>query len=414
MQLVAYGAQDLYLTGTPEITYWRAITKRHTNFSVESIEQVWNGAVAMGKRVSCTVSRNGDLVNGMFLEISMKQTGPTWYPAEAVVKELEFELGGQKIDRHYSDWFRIYDELFRTGEQKAAYKNLTNFDWTSEQSTTESVTRKLYLPLIFFFNKEPAQALSLVSLQFHEAKLHLTTASSVEGIDSSSLDIKLFADFVFLDVAERKKFASTSTEALIEQLQYNGAESKGATSNNIRLTFNHPVKYLVWNLTAGKHGLYNLSAPNGVFGTKDDTLPTGESDIYNDAFAPVKTAKLQLNGHDRFSERAGTWFSKVVPYQCCGSRPQAGLYMYSFALHPGRQQPSGTCNFSRIDNATLNLTYKTKVSGAQDAANVADGDSYGVQWSNPSTTNFESVHTWAVNYNVLRIVSGMGGLAFSN
>ena len=413
MQLVAYGAQDLFLTGTPEVTFWRAVTKRHTNFATEQIEQVFHGSVGWGKRISCTVSRNGDLVNDMILEITVKQTGPTWYPAEAIIKEIELELGGQKLDRHYSDWWRIYDELFRSGEQKEAYKRMTNFSWTGEQSTGQ-VTRKLYLPLIFFFNKDPSLALPLVQLQFHELKLHITTASDYASLGLAvDLDIKLYATFVFLDVEERKKFAASSTETLIEQLQFNGDEAK---ANNIRLTFNHPVKYLVWVMTHGssaKHGLYNLSAPNKYFNSGVTVGMDSLDDMYNDCFAPIASAKLSLNGHDRFSERSGSYFNEVIPMQYCGTRPQAGIYMYSFANEPRKHQPTGSANFSRIDNATLNLKYKTYQSAKVTANAVTLQTEYGNQWGGAGA-DFSTVKVFCVNWNVLRIVSGMGGLAFSN
>lgn len=356
----------------------------------------------------------------MVMEITCTQAGHAWFPAEAIVKEIELEIGGQKIDRHMADYFRVYDELFRSGEQKEAYKRMTNFDWASETAATGGVKRKLYLPLIFFFNKEPGQALPLIQLQFHECKLHLTVAdwSAHLGLNQTEgVEIKLYANYTFLDVEERKRFASSSTESLIEQVQYNGEETK---TNNIRLTFNHPVKYLAWVMTSSsvpKHGLYNMAAPTEYFG--DAAAIAGasvESDQYNDAFAPIKTVKLQLNGHDRFSERPGKWFNQVVPFQACGTMPRAGVYMYSFALQPGKHQPSGTANFSRIDNATLNLTYKTVDLDAGNAAVVLDDSKYGVQWAdvNATTDAFDTVRIWAVNYNVLRIVSGMGGLAFSN
>lgn len=164
MQLVAYGAQDIYLTGNPSITFWKIVYRRHTQFSLESIEQTFNGAVDWGKKVSVTVSRNGDLVSTMWLEIKLKKaaTGETYYPAEAFVKEIELELGGQRIDKVYSDWYRIYDELFRSSDEKAAYRRLTDFDSPADDSQP---TKRFYLPLIFSFNRHAGLALPLIALQ---------------------------------------------------------------------------------------------------------------------------------------------------------------------------------------------------------------------------------------------------------
>jgi hypothetical protein len=422
LQLVAYGAQDLYLTGSPDITYWKAVWKRYSNFAVESIEQVFNGSVRKGSRVSCTISRNGDMVNQCWLEITCKQTGPTWYPAEALVKEIEFELGGQKVDRHYSDFFRVYSELFHTSEQKEAYKRLTNFNLVTETKTAAAsqVTRKLYLPLNFFFNKEAANALPLISLQFHECKLHFTFADdpSQFGIDGDTFGVKLYADFVYLDVEERKRYATGSHELLVEQLQFTGDE---ALTPSIRLNFNHPVKYLAWVIrpSAPKwHGLYNLAAPTGLHtsslkGDNDDNIERME-DLYNDVFAPVQKAKIMLNGHDRASERSGSYYSQVIPMQCCGTKPQAGVYMYSFAIRPRDTQPSGTCNFSRIDNASLYLTMKTALNpNVVNADLVPNSDS---NFANATNADLSTrvVKIFAQSYNVLRILSGMGGLAFSS
>jgi Large eukaryotic DNA virus major capsid protein/Major capsid protein N-terminus len=477
MQLVAYGAQDLYLTGEPEITFFKNIYKRHTNYSVEAIEQTFNGQVGFGKRVSCTISRNGDLITNMYLEVVMEADGATWFPVEALVKEVELEIGGQKIDRHYSDWFRIYDELFRTGTQKNAYFRMTNFP-NEDRVIGTPIKRRLYLPLIFFFNKEPGMALPLIALQFHEVKVHFTfsNASEIEGIKTvgSDLDATLYVDYVYLDTEERKRFASSNHEMLIEQLQFTGNESitlgQNKVQKNIRLNFNHPVKYLAWVVKGNKHGIYNNSHPfpwnedlnvdsfevsedsldeeatkailtssphnwapsdfdDVIADLKSGSVPalfadvekkrafylnrqftfTGEGSFIDDTYAPLYSAKLQLNGHDRFSERKGSFFNQVQAYQCCQSLPAAGVYMYSFALEPRKHQPTGTCNFSRIDNATLQLTFKSVNSSVRNAKNV-DSDNNTVL----NRYDLRDIKVYAVNYNVLRIMSGMGGLAFSN
>jgi hypothetical protein len=158
------GAQDVYLTGSPSITFWKLVYRRHTSFALEAIEQVFNGSVGYGRKVSATVSRNGDLVTTAYLEVTLKRkTGtqyPPYYPAEAFIKEIELEIGGQRIDRVYSDWYRIYDELFRTDAEKDAYKRMTNFD----ADAPNGQVRRFYVPLIFFFNTNPGLALPLIAL----------------------------------------------------------------------------------------------------------------------------------------------------------------------------------------------------------------------------------------------------------
>ena len=234
-----------------------------------------------------------------------------------------------------------------------------------DSSTSAFDARTVYVPLQFWFNRNPGLALPLISLQYHEVKFNIEFAALADcatDITGASLgDTSLFIDYVYLDTDERRRFAQTSHEYLIEQLQFTGDESITGTNNKVKLNFNHPVKCLVWAVKAAASA--------------------------NFAYTGITSAKLQLNGHDRFAERAGDYFNWVQPYQCFGSSPAAGINVYSFALKPAEHQPSGTANMSRIDNATLNITVT-----ATDAV----------------------VKVFAVNYNVLRIMSGMGGLAYSN
>jgi Major capsid protein N-terminus/Large eukaryotic DNA virus major capsid protein len=411
MQLVAYGAQDIYLTGNPQITFFKVVYRRHTNFATESIEQTFNGTVGFGKRLSVTISRNGDLITDAFLEITLKRKvgGPVpYYPAEAFVKAVELEIGGQRIDKHYSDWFRMYDELFRKDDDKKGYRRLTDFGGYGEDDWPEGSVRRLYLPLVFFFNRNPGLALPLIALQYHEVKLHIDIeyAHVLEtvGVDTAfEPSAMLWVDYVFLDTDERRRFAQTSHEYLIDQLQYTGDETvspsdRAKASHNIRLNYNHPVKFLAFNFgNASTHGHYAGCSANAA----------------SEALAPLYEAKLQLNGHDRFSTRKGSYFNMVQPWQTLRSKPKAGVYLYSFALKPDEHQPSGTCNFSRIDNATLQITLKqasvpTLPDGSDDVANLISEDV-----TSNSVLALKSLRTYCINFNVLRIVSGMGGLALN-
>lgn len=425
MQLVAYGAQDLALTGVPEITYWHSVWKRHTPFSVESVEQTVNGAIDFGKRVTVTVSRNGDMLSNTWLEIKLTSSSAeaAWYPAEALIKEITLEIGGQTIDRHYSDWFRMYDELFHTKEQKEAYRRMTNFNMAEENTATSKVSRRLFLPLKFWYCNEPGAAIPLVACQFHEIKLHITFASAAEmlGIDTAvAPEVKIYCDYVYLEAEERKRYATQSHELLISQVQFTGSETLpvtvgDSTTNtvstvNVRLNFNHPTRFLAFAVKGTHHGMYT-TAPYVPGASVNGYDIDGEFAIHNDAYAPVHTVKLQLNGHDRASVRSGRWHNEGVPYQVCSTHPASGIYLWSFALDPRKSQPSGTCNFSRIDNATLQLQLKKTASGSVDGAGVSEEDQI-VEDGN--ARNLRNLIVFAQNYNLLRIVSGMAGLAFSN
>ena len=532
MQLVAYGAQDVYLTGNPQITFWKVTYRRHTNFAMESIEQTFNGQADFGRRVQCTVSRNGDLAYRTYLQVTLPEVNQNdagssdtngvyarWLdcPGEQMISMVEVEIGGQRIDRQYGDWMHIWNQLTLTSEQEAGYNkmigNTTQLTYLTDPEFADIATacgaasvpeavcapRKalpettLYVPLQFWFCRNPGLALPLIALQYHEVKINIeirpldeclfavnevdasSTGSSkkVAGAYSKSLvAASLYVDYVFLDTDERRRMAQNPHEYLIEQLQYTGDESIGSSSNKIKLNFNHPCKELVWVVQPDAHVAYcdsflpgrtmhmalgaqpfNYSdaidaLPNSIlaFGsdkqTRGDNKVIDSSGLFNDTMNelgtpaapnltedpsiggairgsivngvsdagvfvlaetalnmhcwgenPVVTAKLQLNGQDRFSEREGTYFDLVQPYQHHTRNPDTGINVYSFALRREEHQPSGTCNFSRIDNATLQLIVSAAAIGGTQTAKV---------------------RVYATNYNVLRVMSGMGGLAYSN
>ena len=386
MQLVAYGAQDVYLTGNPQITFFKVVYRRHTNFATESIEQTFNGSVDFGRKVTATISRNGDLITNCWIEAKLPETsgeatGITYREGvgHALLKEIELEIGGQRIDKHYSDWLEIWSELTLPAEKETGYKNMVG-KLAGNQATIAPGT--LYIPLVFFFNRNPGLALPLIALQYHEVKINIQfeefSILKKTGTSPAALEAKLYVDYIYLDTDERRRFAQVSHEMLIEQLQFTGDES---TSNGkVRLNFNHPVKEIIWVVK-------DNGTNDGEDGVNNELFPYTDGD--GDA-EPIESAKLMLNGHDRFSERDGSYFRLVQPYQHHTRVPTKAVYCYSFALKPEEHQPSGTCNFSRIDNATLSLKYN----GPPDSDSV--------------------LKVFAVNYNVLRIMSGMGGLAYSN
>jgi hypothetical protein len=385
MQLVAYGAQDVFLTGKPEISFFKVVYRRHTNFAMESIEQTFNGNPTLGNRVTCTISRNGDLITNMWLECKMKNNGPFVNSlGHALIEYVELEIGGQRIDKHYGEWLEIWSELTLPEEKRAGFKEMIGRRDAGKSNNLEST--KLYVPFQFFFCRNPGLALPLIALQYHEVKINLKFRDPENLKNEAAVDNvafadtpKLYVDYVYLDTDERRRFATGAHEYLIEQLQHTGPETANSTGN-YRLNFNHPVKELVW-VTRD-----DVKQPM-EFGANIDAISTVsefEADTPDESFA---SCKLQLNGHDRFSEREASYFRLVQPYQHHTRIPAKYVYCYSFALNPEAHQPSGTCNFSRLDNVTLNLK-----------GVVGSGE----------------VLVYAVSNNILKIMSGMGGLAYSN
>ena len=378
MQLVAYGAQDIYLTGNPQITFFKVVYRRHTNFSMESIQQTFNGSVSQGGRQTATISRNGDLINRMYLEFLSTADGNAVNAGHSNIDSVELEIGGQRIDKQFGHWMEVWSELTEPNNTGAThlggsmdgtkFQNLTQAGGTViDQSADPHV--QCTVPLQFWFCRNPGLSLPLIALQYHEVKLIVTWASSVFTASSE----ELWVDYIYLDTDERRRFAQVSHEYLIEQVQH---ETQSSTS--AELNFNHPVKELIWTGDLATNGARTA-------------LNTGNF-------------QLKLNGHDRFAERPASYFTQTQVWQFHSGCPVDGtstladdtagehggrasavdIAVYSFALKPEEHQPSGTCNFSRIDNAQL----KT-----------------------PSTA---TLNIYAVNYNVLRIMSGMGGLAYSN
>jgi hypothetical protein len=393
----------VYLTGNPQITFFKVVYRRHTNFACESIEQTFNGSVDFDRKVTATISRNGDLITNCWVEARLPQPGDNIVyrnsVGHALLKEIELEIGGQRIDKHYADWLEIWSELTLPEEKRDGYKLMTGKHDSNIVLTEKNTAKTLHIPLIFFFNRNPGLALPLIALQYHEVKINITfeahhnlcfdlsTATAPAAATSTdvkgSLQAKLYVDYIYLDTDERRRFAQVSHEMLIEQLQFTGDES--TDNGKVRLNFNHPVKELVWVVKDSANVVDPFSY--SLDDTTDSDNASYEIGTMDDS---ITSAKLMLNGHDRFSERNAKYFRLVQPYQHHTRVPNKAVYCYSFALKPEEHQPSGTCNFSRIDNATLSLKYN----GAQET------DS--------------SLKVFAVNYNVLRIMSGMGGLAYSN
>jgi hypothetical protein len=548
MQLVAYGAQDVYLSGNPQITFFKVVYRRHTNFSVEPVQQTWNGAADFGRTVTCNINRNGDLITNMYVVVKLPNRaaavgGVEWgyvnRLGHALISNVKIEIGGSKIDEHYGDWLNIWYELTHKVGQEHGYAKMIGDVPELTTLTNKAVSQyQLYIPLQFWFNRNNGLALPLIALQYHDVRITLVfrdfndcinyvgTTAPASSQKVSMADSYLLIDYVYLDSEERKRFAQASHEYLIEQVQFTGSETFVNSNNKLRLNFNHPSKYLIWaphsavhnarnqwisyaptgdweaarerfakviacissafnfngttisiddgptagsssftagilfsgatgptaaaNLTAlrgkvearffsngGTTGATGGDTAYGIVGTPQtffdnvfitkneltledmtitvndliDSLPAAlkaQGTLLLNAWGynvvnyhnygmnvdgsgnPCTSAKLQLNGHDRFQERDGSYFNYVQPAQHFTNTPADGINVYSFALKAEDHQPTGSCNFSRIDNATLNVN------------------------ALPNLPVNSVLNIYVQNYNVLRVMSGMAGTAYSN
>jgi hypothetical protein len=591
MQLVAYGAQDVYLSGNPQITFFKVVYRRHTNFAVEPIPQTWNGSADFGRTVTCNISRNGDLITNMYLCVELAPTqanNVSWgyvnRLGHALIQDVKIEIGGSKIDEHYADWLNIWYELTHQSAQVRGYaKMIGNDPALTTLTTLPKLGYTMYVPLIFWFNRNNGLALPLIALQYHDVRITLIynqfqNCINFRGITAPVVqtpmtDSFLVIDYVYLDSEERKRFAQASHEYLIEQLQFTGSESLNSISNKYRLNFNHPCKYLIWaphfdlyqkpqqwlsysvnnnwnqsldefakvlsiitasnlkittqgnntwidimgnssnsippptegsliqlesigvpvnsllanlinkievqwsinpfsvgntngnminhgHLINGGYRLGRINNENDILALLGNAIVTRNSLLISDISIlgntltgligntsnsatggtydpttqqtnanallniigytivnqfnygnnidgsdnPVYDAKLQLNGHDRFQDRDGYYFNYVQPYQHFTHTPADGINVYSFALKAEDHQPTGSCNFSRIDNATLNVSVGYNNSSLNSNT-----------YTNTYLSGSSSVmNIYTVNYNVLRVMSGMAGTAYSN
>jgi hypothetical protein len=501
MQLVAYGAQDIYLTGNPQITFWKVVYRRHTNFARESIEQTISGSSTLnnGNRGTVTISRNGDLLSG----VHVVSTGALAGQGDNAIVDVEVQIGGQKIDKHTKEWMQLWAELTTPDSKADAYRAMTGVSGTQGSSGTGVYAT--HIPLQFWFCRNPGLALPLIALQYHEVKVVFNWGTAGDGNQTA----KVYCDYVYLDTDERRRFAQVSHEYLIEQLQY---QTEGTSKASYKLTLNHPVKALYWTdadvlttetmklrlnghdrfaarekeyfrlqqpmcchtavprqnlpvvqtpellatplevaytaagdnivagayaadghgsvaLTAGKVG--SVDGENNKLGIFNDSVVAGTTPSESNKIVKVgdlveitfvdsslmEGAAVAINGgvtstvarvtsiaYTAVDEEYLTFDRDITPANpaaadscriviiarqrnalCRTSSMTRKINMYSFALEPEEHQPSGTCNFSRIDTATLELSAAQQV---------------------------EAIY--ALNYNVLRIMSGMGGLAYSN
>jgi hypothetical protein len=408
LQLVAYGAQDVYLTGTPQITFFRSVYKRYSHFASEYYKNLVTESVTNGSTLRIKLARVGDLVSDMFFELpvlpsvlgSMATNGSSAdlvYVAERAFESIELQIGNTTIDKHYQTWWRLYAELFSSSSRQAAYSKLV-----TNAAPVNTAAQTCFLPLVFFFNRSPGLALPLCALHYHDVTLICTLSSTYSTYFNTSIKPILWTNYITLDKEERRRFTQSPHEYLIEQVQYSGDT---VPAQKLKVTLRHPVKELIWcyPIPSGTNALWNftanttvqlsLSASNGIHDTLVPTLvPPAkwvEDGPVTSAYAvgPLNSMTLYFNGQERF-QHTGKFLNQVQPYTYHTGSPCPGVYSYSFAIKPEDPQPSGTCNFSRIDNTEFVISLK---SGAPNVKQML----------------------FAVNYNILRIQSGLGGLAFA-
>ena len=408
IQLVSKGEQDGFLTGNPQITFFVAVYRRHTNFAIEAIEEVFHTAPKLGGKTEVILGNYGDLVHQMFMEIQLPLINiflaegtyfVSWVNSigHAIINRVEVKIGGIVVDRQYGQWLEIWGELTVPQSKRNAYYDLIGHH-NNFNANTQPGPLFLWVPLQFWFNRNPGLSLPLIALQNQEVRIlvdftsfdKLWVSSTGTFIQASEelpniYKASLWVDYIFLDTEERRKFAYQGHKYLIEQIQYNLESVDIQTfQNKIDLDFSHPVKELIWVI----HDCVVMQpVPNGGnewFNFSD--RPTSTNTRPED---PMLDAKLLFNGIDRNHVMAAKYYRVVQTYQYHTYTPDSFIYIYSFALKPEEHQPTGTANFSKLDSAVLNMTISSHLTQPQ-------------------------IIMFAPNYNVLEIDAGMAGLLYSD
>jgi len=397
-QLVALGAPDAIIYSEPSISTFKSRFASSTPFATETIRMDFTSYTVPG-RGSITIPRKADMLMGVILQAQMKSSSSasqTNYPIENLVKHVELYIGGQLIEKYDNNWIRLRNTVLIENTERDAVLTMENFSLNDPVGMVKS----LWLQLPFWFN-ETNKSLPLVALQYHEIRIDFVfeNPANIPGIDSTyTPTITAWGEYAFLPPKERKWFASNPHSYIMEQTQTHDFPSVISTttsaSTNYTLPFNLPTKFLFW--------VYRNKETFGVY-TGDDAILSA-----NENAAPLQSAKIQVNGIDRFAVQQGSYFRLIEPYRTMKDVPAAGIYTYFFSKDPLQQMTiSGTLNFSALDTVKLMTTTKTASAASLTAI-------FNENTTLATCTTLDTLTIIARSVNILRIYDGMGGIMFAN
>ena len=408
IQLAAFGAEDIVLSGDSEITFWKSVYRRHTSFAIEAVPVPFNGVLDFGRRVTTIIPRSADLLHRMYIQVTLPDlthctvmptgAGNVVYTDEighALISTVELEINGTRIDKHPGEWLSIWSELTQTEERRRGYNMMIGkFDNYNPADTTGTyafaTSKTLYIPLQFYCNRHNGMALPLVALQYSEVRVNVEFRNLMSCIRSTNASVTsltingappslgvgmLYCDMIYLDGVERRRFSEIKHEYLIESVQTLGDQNVLSTASaaNIPTYFTHPCKEIIWAFASATNTLVDSYLGNQWFNWTPQLFAT---------------VQYLFNGNARFQARFGDYFRLVQPYEHHTRVPTRYVSCYCFALHPEQYQPSGEANFSKLDSATMAFTFnQPMVNGA--------------------------IKIFATNYNVLRIANGSAVLTYT-
>lgn len=433
LQLVAQGKQDIYLTGNPQMSFFKMVYRRHTNFATESMPMYFDGEPNWGQTINCLIPRRGDLLSKVYLRVTVPQLTQVGTNnlvsycnsiGHALIEEVKIQIGEQDIDKQTGEWMEIWSQLTTPTGQLDAYDEMIGRldNYMPPNLIPSQDGRILYIPLQFWFCRNPGLALPLLALQYNPIRIIIKLAPLQKMFWTGDLisdpcapqvqvnpvkltNCMLWGDFVYLDNEERRVFVKNSQEYLIEQVQYTNTIDAPPTQNIVTapIEFNNPIKEFIFvvqrNVMQQYHEYFNYSslAINELFDISANTplansLAPGQTrtDLISDAV-------LQLDGYNRFEARDPMYFRLLQPYEHHTNTPfNSYIYCYSFALQPENIQPSGSMNASRLNNILWQITMNNTLN--------ASGGNF-----NRGTCG---IRIYAINHNIFRTQDGFGGLLF--
>jgi hypothetical protein len=441
LQLVATGKQDLFLTGNPQVSFFKMVYRRHTNFATEAQPMYFDGTPNFGQRITCLIPRRGDLLGRVYLDVTLPRIFDTSgnvlsytnSVGHALIAEITFEVGEQEIDRQTGEWMEIWTQLTTPyGQRDALNEMIGRFEPFYPPNLVPGANSeglRLLIPLQFYFCRNPGLYLPLLALQYHPVRINITLRPLQQlfwlppppgitqenwkpacnmNVDCTTqiVNMMLWGEYVYLDVEERRMFVSTSHEYLIEQVQYTPPYALTAqqTTATVSVEFNHPIKEFMFvaqrDEMINRNEWFNYSNrgidepnPAYILPYMNSNAPAGRMDL-------ISSAKLQLDGYDRFMARTPQYFRLQQPYEHHTTTPvHSFIYNYCFALRPEDIQPTGTMNASRIDSIVWQIQMNPLLSNPQIPA-----------WQQRGNCR---IVVYGHNYNVFRVINGFGGLLFT-
>ncbi len=396
VELIARGNQDAYIIGNPQMSYFKTVYKRHTNFAIEPIIQIFTETPDFGKKVTSIIDKKGDLLWDILIDIQLPALSDkiSWCNGigNFMIDYVEVQLGGEPIDRIYGDMIDIWYELSTNLSVKNAYYKMIGKHITFT-NTTQSDALHLLVPLPFWFCRSISQSLPLIAMQYTDVKVVVQfkqfdqcwyKRTVVTPTEQHIISAQLICNYIYLDVFERTKFAKEEMyEFLIEQFQTTNPRGILPLTINYTLPiyFNHPIKEIYWTYRS------TLATNNNDYYNYGNYLNYGT--INEQVIEPFTQLQLKYNGNNRFDVLPAIFFRLYQQYKYHSSFADSYVYVYTFALKPEDNQPSGTSNFSKLDNVQMNMTM---------CNNLVDGQ----------------ITMYSLNYNILRIQKGMCGVMFSS